>query len=54
MNMTKADYIFFSPRWSDTSEFFFLLRDQEVTPCPHCNNATNKKTDSSGHADIPW
>ena len=33
---------------------FFSLRDQEVTPCPHCNNATNKKPDSSGYANIPW
>ena len=33
---------------------FVLLRDQQVTPCAHCNNATNKKTDSSSYANIPW
>lgn len=31
-----------------------LLRDQEVTPRPHCDDATNKKTESSGYANIPW
>lgn len=32
----------------------FLLRNQEVTPCPDCNNATNKKSNSSSYAKIPW
>ena len=34
--------------------FFNLVQCQKVTPCPYCNNSTNKKPDRSGYANIPW